>query len=135
MPRNYVICADLKTRKVKYKTAINDVEFFSFHGLYPEERLIGGKFIVDAIVELEIGDDASLTLLTEVVNYELIFSIVEKEMDNPRDLIETVAKSILDHIGSKIHHVQFAEVKIAKFNRGGTFKSGSASVSLSKKFG
>jgi len=132
--RKYVICADLKMSKMKYKTSINNVEFFSFHGLYPEEKLTGGKFIVDAIVELEIDDHASMKRLTEEINYELLFSIVKSEMEKPRDLIETVAKSILDHIGSRIHHVHFAEVKIEKLNRGGIFKSGSASVSLSRNF-
>ena len=134
MPRNYVICVDLKIQKVKYRTAIINVEFFSFHGLYAEEKLTGGKFIVDAMVELEIDDDASMKRLTEVVDYELLFSVVKGEMDKPRELIETVAKSILDHIGSRIHHVQFAEVKISKHNRGGIFKSGYASVTLSKTF-
>ncbi len=119
---------------MRYKTSINQVEFFSFHGLYPEEKLTGGKFIVDATVELEVDDKASLKRLVEVVNYEQLFSIVKNEMDQPKELIETVAKNILDTIGSRIHHIKIAEVKITKLNPGGLFKSGSASVCLSKIF-
>ena len=121
-------------RKMRYKTSINQVEFFSFHGLYPEEKLTGGKFIVDATVELEVDDKASLKRLVEVVNYEQLFSIVKNEMDQPKELIETVAKNILDTIGSRIHHIKIAEVKITKLNPGGLFKSGNASVCLSKTF-
>jgi 7,8-dihydroneopterin aldolase/epimerase/oxygenase len=132
--RKYVICADLKMSKMRYKTTINDIEFFSFHGLYPDEKLTGGNFIVDVIVEQDLDDKASMKRLVEVVNYENLFSIVKHEMDQPKDLIETVAKNILDTIGSRIHHIKLAEVKITKLNPGGLFKSGSASVSLSRIF-
>ena len=64
---------------MKYRTAINNVEFFSFHGLYPEEKITGGKFIVDVIVELEIDDHASMKRLTEVVNYELLLQYLDCE--------------------------------------------------------
>ncbi len=134
MWRKYVICVDLKMSKMKYKTAINDIEFFSFHGLYPEEKLIGGKFLVDLCVEQEMNDNASMKRLIEVVNYEQLFAIVKFEMDQPKELIETVAKNILDTIGSRIHRIQTAEIKITKLNPGGLFKSGSASVSLIKSF-
>lgn len=134
MQRNYVICGDLKIENVKYKTAITNVEFFSFHGVYPEEKIIGGKFIVEIQVEQEVSDDASLKRLTEIVNYEKIYSIAKKQMDIPRELIETVAKNILDDIGSRFTKINFAEVKIIKLTPGGVFKSGNASVSLSRKF-
>jgi dihydroneopterin aldolase len=132
--RKYVICADLKMRKMRYKTSINQVEFFSFHGLYPEEKLTGGKFIADVSVEQEVDDKASLKRLVEVVNYEHLFTIVKNEMDQPKDLIETVAKNILDTLGSRIHYIKTAEVKITKMNPGGLFKSGSASVTLTRNF-
>jgi dihydroneopterin aldolase len=119
---------------MRYQTALNNVEFFSFHGLYPEEKLIGGKFSVDVLVEQEIDDQSSMKRLVEVVNYEQLFSIVKKQMEHPRDLIEAVAKCILDDIASRIHKTQFIEVKITKLNPGGLFKSGSASVCLRKNF-
>lgn len=119
---------------MRYKTSINQVEFFSFHGLYPEEKLTGGKFIADVSVEQEVDDKASLKRLVEVVNYEHLFTIVKNEMDQPKDLIETVAKNILDTLGSRIHLIKTAEVKITKLNPGGLFKSGSASVTLTRNF-
>ncbi len=119
---------------MRYKTSINDIEFFSFHGLYPEEKLTGGKFIVDVNIEQEVDNKSSMKRLVEVVNYEQLFSIVKHEMDQPKDLIETVAKNILDTIGSRIHHIKHAEVKITKLNPAGLFKSGSASASLSRNF-
>ena len=116
------------------RISLNKLLFVGYHGLYPEEKLTGGKFIVDVTVELEVDDKASLKRIVEVVNYEQLFSIVKNEMDQPKELIETVAKSILDTIGSRIHHIKIAEVKITKLNPGGLFKSGSASVCLSKTF-
>jgi dihydroneopterin aldolase len=118
--------------EMKYQTAIKQVDFFAFHGLYPEEKLTGGRFVVDVLVEQEIDEDASLRRLVEVVNYETLYSIVKKQMEYPRDLIDAVAKCILDDIESRISRVQYIEVHIEKLNPGGLFKSGSAMVSLKK---
>jgi dihydroneopterin aldolase len=119
---------------MQYRTALNDLEFYAFHGLYPEEKLAGGKFSVDVLVEQDVDDKASMRRLTEVVNYEQLFAIVKKEMDKPRDLLETVARSILDEIGSRVKGLRSAEVSITKFNPGGLFKSGKARITLVQQF-
>ncbi|MFI5221414.1 MAG: dihydroneopterin aldolase [Bacteroidia bacterium] len=118
---------------MKYRSSITNVEFFAFHGLYPEEKILGGKYIVDISVELEAEDDASMKRFSEIVNYEKLYSIAKKQMGIPRELVETVAKFILDDIQSKFPKIIFTEVTITKLQPGGVFKSGHSQVSLSRK--
>lgn len=119
---------------MRYITALNSIEFFSYHGLHPEEKLTGGIFLVDLKVEQEIDDEASMKRLNEVVNYEKLYEIVKKEMDKPRVLLETVAKGILDEVSSRVRRIIRVEVTITKKDPAGLFKSGSASVTLAKKY-
>lgn len=119
---------------MKYRAALNGVEFFAFHGLYPEEKLTGTTFIVNMHVEQEISDDAPLDTLEQVVNYEQLFAITKREMEHPRHLIETVAKSILDDVAKAFPGIHTIGIEIIKLNPGGLFKNGSASIVLSKTF-
>lgn len=81
------------------------VPFFARHGVYPQEQVLGQRFIVDADWWLDTrpaawADDATLTVSYQDV-YDHIRAVVE---DDPVHLIETLAERIasrlLDHFSS-----------------------------------
>ena len=111
-----------------YITTVNGLEFYAHHGLYAEERLIGGIFRVDMKVSLEKND--AINSLEEAVNYEWLVAIAKEEMDQPNELIETVAQNILKRIQNLHVNARSIEVTIHKPNPAGLFKSGEASVTL-----
>jgi dihydroneopterin aldolase len=113
---------------MKYTTALTGLEFFSFHGLYAEERLLGAIFRVDVTVECEI--DKPISTIEEVVNYEIIFNTVKAQMAVAEDLLETVAQKIIDVLKREFSQAKQVEVTIHKPNPAGTFKSGVASVTI-----
>lgn len=95
-----------------YTISLNNLEFYSFHGFYQEENLIGNTFIVDIVVEIlnnELNDE-----LTSTVNYETLFQIAKDEMSITRKLLETVVKSIYDRIKLLNSNIQSVEVTITK---------------------
>ena len=102
---------------MKYITSITGLEFYSFHGLYAEEKLLGALFGVDVSVECEI-------------NYELILNSVKTQMAIPQDLIETVAQYIISDLKLAFQQAQHIEVTIHKPNPAGLFKSGVATVKM-----
>ncbi len=64
-----------------------------FHGVFPDERREGQRFVVDVVLELpvETGTDA----LSDTVDYSAVAEAVEEVITGePRDLIETVAGEI-----------------------------------------
>ena len=76
--------------------ALKAVKFYAFHGFYPEEQLTGNQFSVDVEVTFTPSDDTEN--LTKTVNYEVINSIVNKQMRNTQKLLETVVKNILEEL-------------------------------------
>ncbi len=116
---------------MKLQTALENLEFFAYHGLYAEEKEKGGFFKVDIWIDEEIAEDKDLTHLNNLINYELLYTIVQEEMNIRRDFIEDLAKSILQRISKHLTQRELIiTVKLTKQNPAGKFGSGSASVTL-----
>ncbi len=113
---------------MNYTTSLTGLEFYAYHGLYAEERLIGGHFRVDIKVVREI--ETPIQKLDEATNYEVLFAIAKEEMAQTQELIETVAQNILQRINILYTHAQNIEVTVHKPNPAGLFKSGEASVTF-----
>jgi dihydroneopterin aldolase len=114
---------------MKYTTLLTGLEFFSFHGLYAEEKMLGGTFFVDVSVECEI--DQPISSIENATNYEIIFNTVKAQMTIPQELLETVAQHIIVVLKHEFPRAGSVEVTIHKPNPAGLFKSGVASVRMS----
>lgn len=95
--------------------SLHGAEFFAYHGFYPEEQKLGGKFIVDIDVEFIPGDLAE-DELANTVDYEQLYNLVNAEMKQARKLIETVAKAIADEIKAKYPLVKHIKVALKKLD-------------------
>lgn len=111
---------------------IQDMEFYSFHGHFKEERIVGNKFIVDLTLETDMKVPAESDNLKDAVNYQRVYEIVKLQMEKKSHLLEHIAGRILDAIYSEIGGVKKATVKVSKMNPPMGGKIGSVSVVLSK---
>lgn len=74
---------------------LNEMVFYGFHGVLPEEQALGQRFVVDVELRLDLrpageADDLSLT-----VNYSEVYSAVAEVVTGPSyNLIEAVAERI-----------------------------------------
>ena len=94
---------------------LENLRFFSYHGFYPEEQILGNEYSVDIRTFFdspEFKDDQ----LEHTVNYETLYSIATTAMKNPRKLLETVAEEMLEEIRLKFPHLSGIEVSICKIN-------------------
>ncbi|MCC8408074.1 dihydroneopterin aldolase [Mucilaginibacter sp. UR6-1] len=96
--------------------SLNGVEFFAFHGFYPEEQLIGGQYQINVEVVFEPAGELAADELNYTVNYEVLYNICCKEMKKPRKLIETVANSIIDEIKKHYPFIERIDVSLKKMN-------------------
>lgn len=91
---------------------LSGMEFFGYHGCFAEERQKGQKFIVDAMLCLDLTEAGRTDDLCRSVNYAEVFedvrSIVEGEAKN---LIEAVAEEIAAQLLKK--YAALARVEIA----------------------
>ncbi|SDS75120.1 dihydroneopterin aldolase [Mucilaginibacter mallensis] len=109
---------------------LNDAEFFAFHGFYPEEQLLGSRFLVDISVGFRPTGNLLADEIGNTVNYEQLYNIACEEMKHTRKLIETVGQSIIDAIKSKFPFVDHVRVCIKKVSPPLKGKVGHSSVTI-----
>jgi 7,8-dihydroneopterin aldolase/epimerase/oxygenase len=67
------------------------------HGVYDFERAQGQDFVVDVVLELDLGKAAASDDVTDTVHYgELVGALVAVLEGEPVNLIETLADRLLD---------------------------------------
>ena len=118
------------------EVALHDAEFFAYHGYYPEEQLLGNRFSLNikAAFEQE-AQKISEDKLEQTINYEDLYRIAAEEMGKPRQLLETVAQAITDHIKSEFSYLQYISVAVKKLNPPlkGRVRASSVTVTYNKQ--
>ncbi len=93
--------------------AITGITATGFHGVYPQERSEGQRFVVDVKLSLnleKVKDDLSKT-----VNYADVANLVVRHIEaEPVNLIETVAESIAAEVLKDFPLVEKVKVKVHK---------------------
>jgi len=112
---------------------LNDAEFFAHHGFYPEEQLLGGRFLVDISVSFVPDNNLSEDEIENTINYESLYIIACEEMQHTRKLIETVAQSIFDRIQQKYSFAKCIKVSLRKMSPPLKGKVGHSSVVISNE--
>ena len=92
------------------------MEFFAYHGHYKEEQIIGTKFIVDLELEFDTSVPEKSDHLSDTINYQEIYKVVQNEMDQKSHLLEHVTRRILDAVKHKYPMIGNASVRLSKLN-------------------
>ncbi len=94
---------------------IKDLKFYGFHGVYPEEQIVGTIFKVDAVIDIDpslAGFDNDQ--LSDTLNYE---KIVEKLLHigskHKYRLIERLAQVMCESV-LEFPHVRAVEIAVYK---------------------
>jgi dihydroneopterin aldolase len=76
---------------------LKDLLFRSFHGVYQEETILGGDFVVNVTVDYFPPTDI-IRQLDETLNYETLFERVKQRMDQSTPLLETIVMELANEI-------------------------------------
>lgn len=93
-----------------YQVKLERLKFFSFHGLFPEERILGNLYTVSVSVSKQRSDNMVVLTLDQTFDYGEIFKITKRIMDEPVDLLETICEKICAEL--RILWPDFKEIKI-----------------------
>lgn len=96
--------------------AVEGLQFYSHHGYYKEEQVLGGKYMVDIYLNLDFHEAADTDDLKKTINYEEIYQLTKTEMEVHARLIEHVCKRILDKIKVKYPNLISLKVRVSKYN-------------------
>lgn len=111
---------------------IEGMEFYSFHGHYPEEQIVGSKFMVDLSIETDMSRAAVSDNLKDAVDYQRAYEIVRVQMERKSYLLENIAGRILDALFLEIKGVIGATVKVSKLNPPVGGKTAAVSVTMTR---
>jgi len=95
---------------------IKNIRVYAYHGCLVEEGKIGSDYRVDVSVKANLSTSAKTDNLGDTVDYVHLNKIVKQEMAIRSQLLEEVAKRILDRILLEIPLVKKADVAVSKLN-------------------
>ncbi len=118
----------------EYQVALEEVRFFAFHGLFPEERILGNWFVLTVRVAKN-RNTISFDQLDQTFDYGVIYGICKEIMAEPVDLLETVADRIAERIKQSFKDVARFEIHLKKENPPLGMLQGSSCVSIVEQIG
>lgn len=98
------------------KIRVNNIRVHSNHGCLKEEMLIGSDYRVDLEIHANLSKPSQSDKLSETVDYVHLNNIVKEEMAIRSNLLEHVAKRILNRVFLEIETVITAEIQVSKIN-------------------
>lgn len=112
---------------------IEQMEFYSFHGCFEEERIVGNRFIVDLTMETDMSLACKTDRIDDALNYQTAYDLVKREMKTNSYLLEHIACRILDALFQNFPQLGKASVKVSKMNPPMGGKIGSVSVEVMRE--
>lgn len=98
------------------KIKLNGLEFHGYHGVHPEEKKLGGKYIIDLHIEARVEPALTSDNLEDTVDYEALYNAIVEEMDKPCHLLEHLAKNIMTAVLKTDDRIKHGKVIIQKVN-------------------
>ncbi|HJV16262.1 MAG TPA: dihydroneopterin aldolase [Bacillales bacterium] len=97
------------------KIYVNKMEFYGYHGVFPEETRLGQRFVVDLIVSVNLKKAGETDNLEYSVNYGELYQICKEIVEGkPFQLIEAVAEAIAKETLAKSSLISVVTVKVIK---------------------
>ncbi|MBR0180913.1 MAG: dihydroneopterin aldolase [Prevotella sp.] len=95
---------------------LHELRFYAFHGVMPQERKVGGEFLVNVKVGYPLEQAMRSDDVADTLNYAELYELVKKEMMQPSNLLEHVMGRIAEAIEKAFPKVTSVEVIIKKVN-------------------
>ncbi|MEO1258266.1 MAG: dihydroneopterin aldolase [Bacteroidota bacterium] len=96
--------------------ALEGMRFRANHGVYWEEQIIGGDYIIDVFITTMISKASVADDIDKTINYETVYLICEAAMKKNSRLLENVADRIAMDIKFQFSFIKEMKVKVKKLN-------------------
>ncbi|MDF2787238.1 dihydroneopterin aldolase [Neobacillus niacini] len=97
------------------KIFVNQMEFYGYHGVFPEETKLGQRFVVDLMVLVDLKKAGQTDELEYSVNYGELFQVCKEVVEGkPYKLVEAVAEKIAETVLGQFTLVSEVTIKVIK---------------------
>ena len=81
---------------------LHNMQFYAFHGVNPEEKVLGQRFEVDVVLRVDTRPAGLSDDLRQTINYAQVYKVVKRVVEEERfDLIEALAETLAMQIGKQ----------------------------------
>lgn len=98
------------------KIFLRNVRFHAFHGVLPQERIVGNDYLVNLVLDYDFSSAMKTDDLQGTLNYAEVYQKVREEMAVPSKLLEHVAGRIAHRLFSDFPEIQKLQLSITKVN-------------------
>lgn len=98
------------------KIYLRNVRFHAFHGVLPQEGIVGNEYLVNLVVDYDFSSAMKTDDLQGTLNYAEVYQKVREEMAVPSKLLEHVAGRIAHRLFSDFPEIQKLQLSITKVN-------------------
>lgn len=99
---------------MKSKIILEDIKIYAYHGVLPEEAVIGNHYVVNLEVHADLEKASQSDDLDDTINYAEINSIIHQEMQIRSQLLEHVIGRIINKIENQFPRITFIKIKLTK---------------------
>ena len=94
---------------------IKDLEVYANHGVLPEERILGQKFLISAVIYMDFSKAALSGNLDKTINYASVCQFIsEFTQENTFELIETLAEGIALEVLDNFPLAERVDIEVKK---------------------
>jgi len=99
---------------MKSKIILEDIKIYGYHGVLPEEALIGNYYIINAELHADLEKASQTDNLDDTINYAEVSAIIHQEMAIRSELLEHVIGRIINKIENTFPQITFIKIKLTK---------------------
>lgn len=95
---------------------LKEIRCYAYHGVAPQENLIGNEYIIDLKLKVDISRAAQTDDVADTVNYAEVHHVIKTEMAVPSKLLEHVGGRIVEKLFQQFSTIEEIELRLSKRN-------------------
>lgn len=97
------------------KIVLQNMKFFGYHGLFPEENKLGQRFNVNLELYTDLKKPGTTDKMEDSIDYGQAYNLVKEVVEGEaKNLIEAVAESIATKLLGEFESLKACKVKVIK---------------------
>lgn len=97
------------------KILLNNLQFYGYHGLLPEENRLGQRFQVDVVLYTDVQKAGQTDNMHDSIHYGQAYEVIQRIVEGEaKNLIEALAEDIAQSLLQKFELLQACTVKVIK---------------------
>ena len=95
---------------------LQGMQFYAYHGVLPQENLVGANFYVDLKLKTDFTRAAETDYLEGTISYADIHAAIKEEMSIPSQLLEHVCQRIAHRLFHDFPSIESIDLSLYKEN-------------------